>query len=141
MTSWLKGSHDGRGRHERQDHRNRNRGHGLRGDHFVGGFMSEKFTPGPWFIEIGEEEYDGDIYVCHQGTECTETTIVNFEEPTIEDAANAHLIAAAPEMYEALDTLVAIVGLAAFKYEYQRAVLQEAMNGAMSALKKARGES
>ena len=44
MTSWLKGSHDGRGRHERQDHRNRDRGHGLRGDHLVGGTMNQPAT-------------------------------------------------------------------------------------------------
>ena len=102
--------------------------------------MSEKWTKGPWHVEIGEDENDGDIYVCHPETECDATTIVNFEEPTDEDAANAHLIAAAPDLYEALDTLVAIVGLTAFKHESQRAVLQEAVNVAMDALKKSRGE-
>lgn len=44
-------------------------------------------------------------------------------------------------MYEALDTLVAVVGLTAFKHDSQRAVLQEAVDIAIAALKKARGES
>lgn len=35
---------------------------------------------------------------------------------------------------EALDTLVAVVGLTAFKHETQRAVLQEAVDGALKAL-------
>lgn len=37
---------------------------------------------------------------------------------------------------EALDTLVAIVGLTAFKYEEQRAVLQEAMDKANEVLRR-----
>jgi len=53
---------------------------------------------------------------------------------------NKSLIAAAPDMYEALDTLVAVIGLTAFKYEGQRQVLQEAVDLSVAALKKARGE-
>lgn len=40
------------------------------------------------------------------------------------------------ELREALDTLVAIVGLTAFKYEGQRAVLQEAMDKANEVLRR-----
>ena len=40
------------------------------------------------------------------------------------------------ELREALDTLVAIVGLTAFKYEEQRAVLQEAMDKANEVLRR-----
>ena len=57
-----------------------------------------------------------------------------------ENRDTAILIASAPDLYEALDTLVAIVGLTAFKHESQRAVLQEAVNVAVGAIKKARGQ-
>ena len=40
------------------------------------------------------------------------------------------------DLREALDTLVAIVGLTAFKYEEQRAVLQEAMDKADEVLRR-----
>ena len=40
------------------------------------------------------------------------------------------------ELREALDTLVAIVGLTAFKYEEQRAVLQEAIDKANEVLRR-----
>ena len=40
------------------------------------------------------------------------------------------------DLREALDTLVAIVGLTAFKYEEQRAVLQEAMDKANEVLRR-----
>jgi len=42
------------------------------------------------------------------------------------------------EMYEALDALLLVVGLTAFRYESQREVLQIAVNAAGDALKKAR---
>lgn len=69
--------------------------------------MSEKWTKGPWWVEVGNGEDDeGDIYVCHEGTVCNETTVANFGEPTIEECANAHLICAAPEMYEIITALL-----------------------------------
>ena len=40
------------------------------------------------------------------------------------------------DLREALDTLVAIVGLTAFKYEEQRSVLQEAMDKAREVLRR-----
>ena len=40
------------------------------------------------------------------------------------------------ELREALETLVAIVGLTAFKYEEQRAVLQEAIDKANEVLRR-----
>ena len=40
------------------------------------------------------------------------------------------------DLRKALDTLVAIVGLTAFKYEEQRSVLQEAMDKASEVLRR-----
>ena len=99
--------------------------------------MSEKFTKRQW--SVGYEFVGDDCVLAVLNSDGDE--VCNFGNSLLNEPVNANLIAAAPEMYEALDTLVALVGLTAFKYEYQRAVLQGAMNGAMSALKKARGES
>lgn len=105
--------------------------------------MSENWTDGPWHVEVGTEYDDhGTVYVCHPETSCPETVICKFEDYNDEqDRGNGYLIAAAPDLYAALDCLLAIVGLTAFKHESQRDVLQEAVDDAILALKKARGES
>ncbi len=66
--------------------------------------MSEaKFTKGPWKITESKLQnkiiIEGDNYV-----------ISDVNDPTMnEDIANAHLIAAAPEMYEALLYLIPLI--------------------------------
>ena len=101
--------------------------------------MSENWGTGPWFMDfdlcdeegqLDEPEFNGRILDKDNMIVCEAVKDIN-----------AHLVAAAPEMYAALDCLLAIVGLTAFKHESQRAVLQEAVDEAISALKKARGES
>lgn len=74
--------------------------------------MSEKsiieklgITPGPWNAQRGQEENpETMVYVCHPKTECDETTVCNFDETDYREnhLSNARLIAAAPEMLEAL---------------------------------------
>lgn len=56
-----------------------------------------------------------------------------------EAEGNAQAIAVLPDLLVALETLVAIVGLTAFKNENQRAVLQEAVDMANAALANAKG--
>lgn len=114
--------------------------------------MSEKFTPGPWKACRAHEDFDGPLYDIDEDEvetyEAKPFVGICSEHETITAAhdlfwfkkENAHLIAAAPEIYNALDSLVAIVGLTAFKYEGQRQVLQEAVDMALAVLKKARGE-
>lgn len=54
------------------------------------------FTPGPWFVKPYQPENGGTKYsVTHDG----EQTCCSWNE------ANARLIAAAPDLYEALDLL------------------------------------
>jgi len=62
--------------------------------------MSEKWTKGPWHFEADQE--DDVVYVCHPGTNSPDTTVCMFEVDGHEVIANAHLIAAAPDMYEML---------------------------------------
>ena len=91
-----------------------------------------KFTPGPWTVK------DSNV-ICSDGMSPTGANSNIMDTPS-RNSANAHLIAAAPDMYEALDSLVAVVGLTAFNHEGQRQVLQEAVDLTVAALKKAMGE-
>ena len=65
-----------------------------------------KHTPGPWKYEPGEEELGYKIrhFVAWGGTECDQTTVceTNYGEH------DARLIAAAPEMLEALIYLLRV---------------------------------
>jgi hypothetical protein len=79
-----------------------------------------KHTPGPWTAEHGSDDY---FYVATEDG-------VSF--PRDEQKANAHLIAAAPEMLEALK-LVRESGLAD---EYGASAVEDAIN---AAIKKATG--
>jgi hypothetical protein len=101
--------------------------------------MSEKWTKGPWWVEIGEGEDDeGVFYVCHEETVSPDTTICAFEGENPQDGPNAKLIAVAPEMYEALSELHDIVnGIIEGDYQPDSFTLQPAR----LALKKARGEA
>ena len=75
-----------------------------------------KHTPGPWVVDDDYEDEeqqaigivkDGHGYIAgiHILASC-----INGEGFSAEDRANAHLIAAAPAMYEALREIVAAVG-------------------------------
>jgi len=70
--------------------------------------MKTQFTPGPWNIspirtknEFGTEGID---LTCHRYRDFA--TVWNMEEMESENEANAKLIAAAPELLEALNILV-----------------------------------
>jgi hypothetical protein len=64
--------------------------------------MSENWTKGPWNFEADKE--DDIVYVCHPETNSPDTTVCMFEVDGPEVIVNAHLIAAAPEMYAAIKT-------------------------------------
>lgn len=97
--------------------------------------MSE-FTPGPW--------RQGDVVELLLNRKCREIISDNGNIGLVygvtdqENIANANLIAAAPELYEALDTLSLVVGLTPIAGN--KAALQEAVDVARAAIKKARGE-
>lgn len=67
--------------------------------------MHPKFTPGPWHVVIGDE-WTSDI-----ATDTLEQgiwTVATANKRRDEFEANKHLIAAAPELYEAADGAIAL---------------------------------
>jgi hypothetical protein len=95
--------------------------------------MKPKFTPGPW--ELGDEApltiYAKDGYAVTGIADADESEGGRPEE----DVANAHLIAAAPEMYEALDVAADIIHAAELHKTNPKAYA-----AIVEALKKARGD-
>ena len=94
-------------------------------------------TPGPWFVSM-KPDWDEDggmgpaVYDCDGGV----FAVVDDEPETIARPfyeADAHLIAAAPEMLEALEAMVEMVEMNGLGKRY-------ALDLAASAIKKARGE-
>ncbi|CEF54582.1 hypothetical protein [Acetobacter ghanensis] len=70
--------------------------------------MSEaKFTPGPWHLEAGFESSPGDFEEYWQVHDGQDAIVCSSSFCTAENKeANARLIAAAPELYEALNGLL-----------------------------------
>jgi len=97
--------------------------------------MENKWTPGPWIIERYKEPHTSfidDINIVADGLVLAKLG----KELSPENTANAHLIAAAPELYEALFNMMEIYhGRAEQSYPGQMA------KDAMKALAKARGET
>ena len=100
--------------------------------------MSEtKFTPGPWRYEY-EDGYCGELIGANGGMICTFT-----DEP---NEANANLIAAAPDLYEALKEVLLAERLGtrppetAMQAEEKLDRIKHAVIKAEAALAKARGE-
>lgn len=63
------------------------------------------FTPGPWHAE-GPDQF-GDFNIHHERYRLAVAAVVSNMHPPEEVAANARLIAAAPDMFEALRNLLA----------------------------------
>ena len=82
-----------------------------------------KHTPGPWKLDIYEEQNGDKHYFFKQDDKGEEDIIFNTSCPGLRDE-DAHLIAAAPAMYEALQQSLVLVELAALE-EWGRAVRGE----------------
>lgn len=105
--------------------------------------MNEKFTPGPWTWTNGNEEVVDATYEGPGGyydNPCLEgqdgTIIVGCGEYNVfNKIADKHLIAAAPELYEALQKCAAWI-----ERNHEMPGYSEVLLLAMQALAKARGE-
>lgn len=62
---------------------------------------SEKFTPGPWRVD---HDMDGDFVIGSDAKPIIAITNLDHED----DEANGRLIAAAPQLYEALNVVLTI---------------------------------
>ena len=97
-----------------------------------------KFTRGPWEIFLTGDEraiYIGtDLF--GENSSVAATVDVDIYGKESENLANANLISAAPELYEALDDLTEIANRGSVP-DYVR----DAINTAKRALAKARGEA
>ena len=99
--------------------------------------MKEKeWTKGPWHVDE-QNCHAGNVATCHGDADTWfEVWSPNWSEG-IDQEANAHLIAAAPELYEALDELADLMqGVIEGDYKPDSFTLQVAK----AALAKARGE-
>jgi hypothetical protein len=100
-----------------------------------------KWTPGPWVV-TGVEYDDVRIETLHPMPEAShaygDQTIIGSSEWTYLEDANAHLIAAAPDLYDALEGLWMWVKNWDVEFmddpEFDRSIIE-------SALAKARGET
>ena len=113
--------------------------------------MSEvKFTPGPWsVVEDIARDRDvnghaiGDEYIAGFNVESGTKEVVSCEGISgcgDEERANAHLIAAAPDLYEALNNVMSEISSCLRDEEYYFGTT-ERFDNARAALAKARGES
>jgi hypothetical protein len=97
-----------------------------------------KFTPGPWYVsgvrlKLGDLSWHG-IYAPDE----INVALVGFDLRTGEGFKDAQLIAAAPDLYEALERMT---NLADWGLDSKSADVREDIREARAALAKARGET
>lgn len=99
--------------------------------------MSAMYTPGPWRLgtpgpngcyTVGNEHGLMTAMVAHS---------INHKEQAEQAVADAHLIAAAPELFEALEQMIA----ACSAHPFPNLPVQRPLIAARAAIAKARGES
>lgn len=98
--------------------------------------MSAKHTPGPW-VPVSDTQVDGFTRVrvaCEEGKAGLVATCSGCRKSTDEDEANARLIAAAPELADALEAILASDG---FRGVFDASALHAAHGRAEIALRKA----
>ena len=99
-----------------------------------------KHTPGPWTIHKQNAYHIS--YVVRGGKKENQIAqCFNWQDKgfDVNSEANAQLIAAAPELLEALDGLTLVIGLTPILGNKE--ALQEAMNAARDAIAKAEGRA
>lgn len=95
-----------------------------------------KFTKAPWIIDTNPRGNSilivEDDELRYENRKLTRDTYLIAEVMSKNNEADAHLIASAPDMYEALEQIV--------KNWHEHGTYQEEYKKAVAALKKARGE-
>ena len=102
--------------------------------------MSEgKHTPGPWHFTEGGSQKKGDYYA-HIGAETSMTILASMNEHHPAAGANARLIAAAPEMLEALVTALPYIEAAEEEEAYKPGAVAKVTKQVRAAIARATGE-
>lgn len=100
--------------------------------------MDTKHTPGPWFVSENAVKPALRPYAIYSRHDCICDVLSEIEEgPTDRDTANARLIAAAPELLEALEELADLMDLVrsgeykpdSFSTQPARAAIKKAVSG------------
>lgn len=87
----------------------------------------ERFTPGPWAINTGAED-DG-VYVYIEEIESPHGMVAwarDIGDELVTTEPDAHLIAAAPELYEALECVLRVADRQTVEFDAARAALAKA---------------
>jgi len=103
--------------------------------------MSAKFTPGPWETSRNMV-HSGQIATIHHclGNDWVEIWSQSWPESEAQQESNAHLIASAPELYDALAAVQSVIDSMAAISEcpIALALMSPSINAALA---KARGEA
>lgn len=102
--------------------------------------MGARWTPGPWIVAEGDGQYLWEVRAPNEPAKARRT----IARPSGRDRlANARLIAAAPDLAEALEQAAEALERAAsaFRTEVARQTFLDEAAAARAALSKARGET
>ena len=108
-----------------------------------------KHTPGPWFYRKSK---DGSEFAVYSDESCTKDSIItyggcgccNASDESIALEEDATLIAAAPDLLEALEGMLEVYGVYdqhLYREPFSRSVEVELCNQARAAIARAKGES
>ncbi|MFK8258294.1 hypothetical protein ACFL9S_10960 [Erwinia sp. AnSW2-5] len=103
--------------------------------------MKEKFTPGPWVVDAADVGAEFNIDSADGGTSVGITSQIFRDKDNEIRRANTQLIAAAPELLEALRCLKRELVLSDVDLAYIESHFRPHLDRASSAIKKALGES
>ncbi len=97
-----------------------------------------KGTPGPWEVMKGDVAFavkSGDEYVVRGGCGCC-----NGFDDSIDEEADAHLIAAAPDLLEALQKVDELLGYVEHYNNFDARILDKCQDRIRDAIAKALGQ-
>jgi hypothetical protein len=101
--------------------------------------MDEKFTPGPWRV-VQSKDNSGNLGICAPNVRNVIAEIFAAlrypTEKTPQAISNAHLIAAAPDLFQVVSVLIG-----SLNFDRDDPVNAEILRRAHTAIAKARGES
>ena len=102
--------------------------------------VKTRFTPGPWFPQEGSRDWDENRPIFGLGGVAFVASVQQWRDHPETRDANANLIAAAPDLYEALKAITDCYGVGWRDARAFLAAVHDFMVEGRTALSKARGE-